>query len=406
MATIAIVGANLAGGRAAETLREGGFDGRIVLIGAEPDRPYERPPLSKEFLAGKMPEEKLYLRPAGYYAEQQIELRLGIRATGLDPASRTVELSDGERVSYDDLLIATGATPRRLGAPGEHLPAVLFLRTWRDSAELRRWMTRSRRVAVVGAGFIGAEVAATCRQAGLEVVLLEMLPVPLERALGARVGALYADIHREHGVDLRTGEVVAEFRGGERVEQVITASGAAIDCDFAVVGVGVAPETGWLAGSGLAIENGILVDEYCRTNRPHVYAAGDVANWWHPALGRRLRVEHFDNAQNQGVAAAKSILGQGQPYAPVPYFWSDQYDLNLQYVGHADGRDEIVLRGSVPERSWSAFYLRDGRLQAALAVNRFKDVSAARQLIAQQIPITAEQLSDEQVDLRRLARSS
>ena len=395
----------MAGSRAAELLRQEGIYGRVILIGEEPDRPYERPPLSKELLAGTWPEEKLFLRPPEYYLDQQIELWLGIRAIRLAPAARSVELADGRQVLYDDLIITTGAHPRRLVVPGGDLAGILYLRTLRDAQHIRAAMSRARRVVVVGAGFIGAEVAASCRQAGLEVVLLEALPVPLERALGREVGEIYAAIHRDHGVDLRTSEGVIAFRGQDRVEQVVTTSGATFDCDFAVVGVGVSPETAWLAESGLAIDNGLLVDEYCRTNLPGIYAAGDVANWWHPTLGERLRVEHYDNAQNQGVAAAQSLLGRAEPYAPVPFFWSDQYDLNLQYVGHASGRDRVVMRGAVTSPSWSAFYLRDGQLRAALGVNRYRDISAARQLIARRVPVTEQQLADEQVDLRALAKA-
>jgi 3-phenylpropionate/trans-cinnamate dioxygenase ferredoxin reductase subunit len=288
--------------------------------------------------------------------------------------------------------------------PGADLPGILYLRTLHDARALRRRIDAARRVVVVGTGFIGAEVAACCRRAGLAVVSLEALAVPLERALGREVGRIYAGIHRAHGVDLRTDAPVVAFRGGERVEQVITASGEAFDCDFVVVGVGVVPAGSWLEGSGVAMHNGILVDEFSRTNVPDVYAAGDVANWWHPTLAERLRVEHFDNAQHQGVAAARSMLGKGEPYTPVPFFWSDQYDLTLQYVGHAGGDDEVVLRGSVEDASWSAFYLRDGGLRAALGVNRSRDVWAARQLIARRVPVTAEQLADETVDLRALSR--
>ena len=406
MQTIAIVGANVGGGRAAEALRQEGFDGRIVLIGAEPERPYERPPLSKELLWGTAEEERLYLRPEAYYAEQQIELWLGVRATGLDPAARHLQLADGRSLPYDKLLIATGAAPRWLQVPGADLDGILVLRTLADARALRRRIEGARRVVVVGAGFIGAEVAASCRRAGLEVVALEAAAVPLERALGSEVGQIYAEIHRAHGVDLRTNEALAGFRGQGKVEQVLGTSGAAFECDFALVGVGVRPECGWLEGSGVALENGVLVDELCRTNVPEVYTAGDVANWWHPRLGERLRVEHYDNAQNQGVAAARSMLGRGDPYGPVPFFWSDQYGLNLQYVGHASGHDEVVLRGSVEDGSWSAFYLRDGRLRAALGVNRYRDVSAARQLIARQAPVEARQLADEGTDLRALARAA
>jgi 3-phenylpropionate/trans-cinnamate dioxygenase ferredoxin reductase component len=400
-----IVGANLAGGRAAEALRAGSQE-RIVLVGAEPERPYERPPLSKAFPAGRLPEEKVYLRPSDYYANQGIELLLGRRAIGLDPTTKTVQLEDGEQLNYTALLIATGAAPRRLTAPGGDLEGIVYLRDLRDARSLRDRLQAASRVVVVGAGFIGAEVAAVARSLGRDVVALEALPVPLERALGPVVGGLYTEIHRARGVDLRTNTAVTEIvqTGGEF--QVRTASGERFDCDLVVVGVGVAPEVGWLESSGIELRNGVVVDELCHTSLPDVYAAGDVANWYHPRLGQHLRVEHFDNAQNQGVAAARSMLGQGQPYAPVNYFWSDQYDLSLQYVGHASGQDQVILRGRIEDGSWSAFYLRDGALKAALGVNRFRDVSAARQLIARDVAVTPEQLRDESVDLKTLARAS
>jgi 3-phenylpropionate/trans-cinnamate dioxygenase ferredoxin reductase component len=399
-----IVGANLAGGRAAEALRAEGFPERIVLVGAEPERPYERPPLSKTFPAGQLPEEKLYLRPADYYAAQGIELLLGRRAARLDPLERVVELEDGEKLPYTGLLIATGASPRKLAAQGADLEGILYLRDMRDARVLRDRLASAQRVVVVGAGFIGAEVAAVARTLGRQVVALEALPVPLERALGSVVGGLYADIHRSRGVDLHTNAAVTEILASGGEFQVRTASGGRFACDLVVVGVGVTPEVGWLKSSGIELRNGVVVDEFSRTSLPDVYAAGDVANWYHPRLGHHLRVEHFDNAQNQGVAAARSMLGKGQPYAPVNYFWSDQYDLSLQYVGHASGQDQVVLRGSIDGGSWSAFYLRDGALRAALGVNRFRDVSAARQLIARDVPVTPEQLRDESLDLKALAR--
>ncbi|HEX5418179.1 MAG TPA: FAD-dependent oxidoreductase, partial [Chloroflexota bacterium] len=366
--TALIVGASLAGGRAAETLRQEGFEGRIVLLGTEVPRPYDRPPLSKGILRGEIAEEEIFLRPAEYYGEQEIELRPGETATALRPPERAVTLASGEAITYDKLLIATGVTVRQLVVPGSHLKGIHYLRTIEDARAIRAAAEKANRAVVVGAGFIGAEVAASLRSVGREVSLLEVLPVPLQRALGERVGGIYAEIHRERGVDLRLNEGVSAFRGAERVEAVVTSSGATIPADLVVVGVGVRPNVDWLADSGLAIENGILVDEFSRTNLPDIFAAGDVANWWHPGLGERLRVEHYDNAQNQGVAAAKSMLGKGEPYAPVPYFWSDQYDLTLQYVGHARGDDEVVFRGDIGARSFVAFYLRDGAIRAALGI--------------------------------------
>ncbi len=401
--TYVVVGAGLAGGRAVETLRQEGFDGRVILIGSEPERPYERPPLSKDVLRNERPVEKIFLRPPEYYVEQQIELRTGQMVRALEPRTREVILATGERLHYDKLLIATGAAVRRLNAPGVDLPGVHYLRTLADSQQLGQALTQAQRVVVVGAGFIGAEVAASARTLGAEVTVLEVLPVPLQRALGDTVGQIYAEIHREHGVDLRLGEGITEFRGHGRIEEVVTTSGQRIPCDLAVVGIGVQPDVSWLEGSEVAMSNGILVNEVCATNLPGVYAAGDVANWWHPTLGERLRVEHYENAQNQGVAAAKSMLGKGESYAPVLFFWSDQYDLTLQYVGHATGQDRVVFRGDVAGRRFMAFYLRDGQLRAALGVNRPRDVSAARRLLRTPVTVSPTDLADEQVDLRKLA---
>jgi len=399
-----IVGANLAGGRAAEALRESGFDGRIVLVGAEPDRPYERPPLSKEYLRREMPEEKLYLRPPAYYEEQRIELRLGVRATRLDPAARVVDLDSGERLPYDKLLIATGSEVRRLGIPGVDLAGVRYLRTRADSAALAALLDKAQRVVVIGAGFIGSEVAASARKLGKEVTILEAAPVPLVRALGVKMGEVCAGIHRDHGVDLRLSCGVMEFRGAGRVEEVVLADGSAVPCDLAVVGVGVAPSVGWLEGSGIALDNGVVVNEYCATNLPGVYAAGDVANAWNPLYGERLRVEHYDNAQNQGIAAGKAMAGVREPYAPVLSFWSDQYEYTLQYVGHAGGDDEIVVRGDLSTRSFTAFYMREGRLRAAFAIGRPKDIMATRRLIQSGKQLDPGVLADEQTDLRALSR--
>jgi len=401
--TYVVVGAGLAGGRAVETLRQEGFDGRVVLIGSEPDRPYERPPLSKDVLRNERPIEKIFLRPAEYYDEQQIELRTGQTASRLDTRNRDLILNLGQSIHYDKLLIATGAAARRVNVPGADLPGVHYLRTLAEARELGRALGQARRVVVVGAGFIGAEVAASARLLGADVTVLELLPVPLQRALGDTVGKIYGEIHRERGVDLRLGEGISEFRGQGRIEEVVTSSGNHIACDLAVVGIGVQPDVGWLEGSGITLANGIVVDEHCATNLPNVYAAGDVANWWHPTLEERLRVEHYENAQNQGVAAAKTMLGKGDAYAPVLYFWSDQYDLTLQYVGHASGQDDVVFRGDVASRRFLAFYLRDGRLRAALGVNRPKDISAARRLLRNPVSVSPTDLADEQVDLRKLA---
>jgi 3-phenylpropionate/trans-cinnamate dioxygenase ferredoxin reductase subunit len=400
--TFVIIGANLAGGRAAEALRKEGFEGRVVLIGAEPDPPYERPPLSKEYLRGQIAREKIFIHKPGFYEEQRIELRLGVRATGLDLQGRVVELESGERIAFDRLLLATGGRPRKLSVPGSDLDGIYDLRTVADGERIAAELRPGRRLVVIGAGFIGAEVAASARMQGLDVTVLEMAPVPLGRALGDEMGGIYAEIHREHGVELLTGEAIDRFEGSGRVERVVGVSGRAIDCDFVVVGVGIEPATELAEAAGFAVENGIVVDEYAETSVPGVFAAGDVARFYHPVLRERLRVEHWANAQNQGVLVAKNMLGRREAYVEIPWFWSDQYDLNLQYVGHASSWDEIVLRGDVAGRKFTAFYLKGGRLRAALTVNRFKDIRPSRELIKLGVAVEAATLRDDAVELKSL----
>ena len=400
--TFVIIGANLAGGRAAEALRKEGFEGRVVLIGAEPDPPYERPPLSKEYLRGQIAREKIFIHKPGFYEEQRIELRLGVRATCLDLQGRVVELESGERIAFDRLLLATGGRPRKLSVPGSDLDGIYDLRTVADGERIAAELRPGRRLVVIGAGFIGAEVAASARMQGLDVTVLEMALVPLGRALGDEMGGIYAEIHREHGVELLTGEAIDRFEGSGRVERVVGASGRAIDCDFVVVGVGIEPATELAEEAGLAVDNGIVVDEYAETSVPGVFAAGDVARFYHPVLRERLRVEHWANAQNQGVLVAKNMLGRREAYVEIPWFWSDQYDLNLQYVGHASSWDEIVLRGDVAGRKFTAFYLKGGRLRAALTVNRFKDIRPSRELIKLGVAVEAATLRDDAVELKSL----
>jgi 3-phenylpropionate/trans-cinnamate dioxygenase ferredoxin reductase subunit len=404
--TCIIVGANLCGGRAAETLRQEGFDGRVALIGAEPERPYERPPLSKEFLRHETERERVFLRPPEFYAEQEIELRLGVRASAVDLRERAVVLETGERLRFDKLLIATGGRVRRLAVPGAELEGVYYLRTIGDCERIASELAPGRRVVVIGAGFIGAEVAASARTTGLEVTVLEGGQVPLARALGPEMGRIYGDIHREHGIDLRLSTRIERLEGSGQVERVMTSDGEAMGCDFVVVGIGIDPETGLVEGTGIEVGNGIIVDEHCRTNVDGVFAAGDVANFPNPILGERLRLEHWANAQNQGVAAAKAMLGSEEPYADVPWFWSDQYDLNLQYVGYASSWDHIAIRGSVPERRFTAFYVKDGRLRAAMTLNRARDIRPSRELIRARVQVDAEKLQDEDVELRSLVGTS
>jgi 3-phenylpropionate/trans-cinnamate dioxygenase ferredoxin reductase subunit len=400
--TFVVVGANLAGGAAASTLREEGFDGRLVLVGEEPDPPYERPPLSKEYLRGETAFDQALLRPPEWYRENEVELLLGVRAERVDPGGKVVELSGGDRLPYDRLLLATGGRNRRLPVPGADLEGVLDLRTRADADRIRAAAASAAKAAVVGAGFIGCEVAASLRQLGLEVEVVEVFDVPLKRAVGAEVGKVLEAVHRDHGVVFHLGEAVARFEGRGRVERVITDRGTVIDCDVAVVGVGIVPNTEPVAGTAVAVDNGVVVDELCRTSVDGVFAAGDVANHFHPVFGRRLRVEHWDNALKQGAAAARSMLGKGAPYDDLHWFWSDQFDVNLQCLGVATEWDRLVVRGSVEDRRFLGFYLKDGVVEAVVGVNRGRDVRRCADLVRARRPVDPALLRDEDVDLREL----
>ncbi|HLL99144.1 MAG TPA: FAD-dependent oxidoreductase [Rubrobacteraceae bacterium] len=401
--TLVIVGASLAGGGAAATLRQEGFDGRVVLIGAEQQPPYERPPLSKEYLRGEFPFERVLVQPSDFYDENGIETRFGVRATRVDAAEKVVELDGGERVAYDKLLVATGGRNRRFRIPGMDLEGIYSLRTVADSDRIRAEISPGRRAVVVGMGFIGSEVAASLRQSGVDVVVVDRNEVPLRRVLGEEVGRVIEGIHRDHGTSMIFEDTVAAFEGVGRVERVTTARGRRIECDFVVVGLGVEPVTDFLADTGAEIDNGVLVDEYLRTGVEGIYAAGDVANHYHPVFGRRIRVEHWQNALKQGPAAARNMLERGEPYVEIPWFWSDQYEHNLQYAGFHTEWDELVVRGSMEERNFVAFYRKDRRVLAAVAVNRGRDLRRSIPLIKAREPIDAARLCDLNIDLRELA---
>ncbi len=386
--TIAVVGASLAGLRAVETLRREGFDGRLVLVGAEPDLPYDRPPLSKEFLAGESEPEQLVLRKLPY-DELELDLRLGTRAESVDLAARTLALDSGDQLVFDGLVIATGSSPRTLpGTP--HLPGIFVLRTLADALAIRDALAGRPEVVVVGAGFIGSEVAATCRGRGLDVTVLEALPAPLVRGLGVELGTVCGELHRDHGVDLRLGVGVAGFEGHDRVERVRLDDGSAIHADVVVVGVGVVPVTDWLEGSGLTIDNGVVCDATLLA-APGVVCAGDVTRWPNPLFdGERMRLEHWTNATEQGVAAARRLLyGDGaapEVFAPVPLVWSDQYDRKIQTVGSFRGDDEmVVVHGSLAERRFTAVFGRNGRLVGALGFSMPAKVMQYRRMIADRV---------------------
>jgi 3-phenylpropionate/trans-cinnamate dioxygenase ferredoxin reductase component len=401
--THVIVGASLAGAKAAETLREEGFDGRVVLVGAEEERPYERPPLSKDYLRGEVGREKVYVHDEGFYADHDIELRLGSTAVSLDTANTRLELDDGEHLSYDRLLLATGAEPRRLPVPGTELDGIFYLRSVGDSDALRTRFDRGGAMVVVGAGWIGAEVAASARQRGLDVTVVEPASVPLERVLGKALGGFYRDVHEDHGVQMLMGTGVEAFEGNGAVERVRTSDGRVVDCDFVVVGVGVQPRTALAAEAGLAISNGVLVDALLRASARGVFAAGDVANAQHRFYGEPIRVEHWANALNQAPAAARSMLGQSAIYNRLPYFFSDQYDVGMEYTGLARGCDRVVLRGDPAEREFVAFWMFEDRVMAGMNVNVWDVTDPIKRLISERIAVDDRQLADPDLPLDELA---
>jgi 3-phenylpropionate/trans-cinnamate dioxygenase ferredoxin reductase subunit len=397
-----IAGAGLAGAKAAQTLREEGFDGRVVLLGSERHRPYERPPLSKDYLRGEAARDTVYVHEAGFYADHDIELRTGTTVQALDTETREVVLADGERLRYERLLLATGARPRRLDLPGAHLAGVHELRTLDDADALREQLHGATRVVVVGAGWIGCEVAASARQMGAEVDVIEPLSTPLERVLGTEVGAVYDAIHAAHGVRIHPGRSVTRLEGNGRVRAVRTADGARFACDLVLIGVGVAPRAEIAQRAGLDVSNGIVVDEYLQTSAPDVFAAGDVANAYHPLLDARIRVEHWANALNQGPAAARNMLGAQVAYERIPYFFSDQYDVGMEYSGHAGAGDELVLRGDPSSGEFIAFWLRDGRVRAGMNVNVWDVSDALQELIRSGAPVDRVGLADPAIALSDL----
>lgn len=392
--TIVIVGAGLTGAKAAETLREEGFDGRVVLIGDESERPYERPPLTKDYLRGESPREKAYVHPEAFYREHEIELMTGTAVTALHPARSRVTLDDGRELAYDRLLLATGAEPRRISIAGAELSGVHYLRTLADCDALREHLDPAGSVVVIGAGWIGAEFAASARQRGAEVTVIQPGSVPLERVLGADVGAIYRDVHLEHGVRLFTGAGVERFEGDGAVQQVRTSDGTAIECDFVVVGIGVAPRAALAQAASLRIDNGILVDQALATSAPDVYAAGDVANAWHPFYARHVRVEHWANALHQGPAAARAMLGQEVVYDRIPYFFSDQYDVGMEYSGFATEWDDVVFRGDPAGREFIAFWLQNERVVAGMNVNVWDVNEHVQALIRSRQPVNPAALAD------------
>ena len=399
---ILIVGGGHAAGQGAASLRQSGYDGELVVVCDEPHIPYQRPPLSKQYLAGEHGLDRVYLRPEAFYQGRGIELRSGRRATGIDVKAKTVVLDDASTLAYDKLLLATGARVRKLDLPGGALPGVHYLRNIADADNIKADMAPGRRVTIVGGGYIGLEVASVAVQAGLSVTVLEMEDRILKRVASAEMSAFYHALHTDAGVDIRTGASAQHFAGTKRVEQVVCADGTKVPSDLVVVGVGVAPNIELAQSAGLTCENGILVDERCATSAPDIYAAGDCTNHPNPILGRRLRLESVPNAMEQSRVAAANLAGQEKVYANVPWFWSDQYDLKLQMVGFSTDGESHVVRGDPAARKFVMFYLKDDVLIAADAVNAPREFMTCRQLVGRSID--ARQLADPAIDLKQLAR--
>jgi 3-phenylpropionate/trans-cinnamate dioxygenase ferredoxin reductase component len=404
-----IAGAGLAGAKAAETLRSEGFDGPVVLIGDEEERPYERPPLSKDYLAGKAERETIYVHPETWYADNKVELRLGSPVTAIDRAARQVTLADGSSVGYAKLLLATGSSPRLLTVPGADADGVHYLRRASDSDQIKAVLATASRIAVIGAGWIGLEATAAARTAGVEVTICEAAGLPLLRVLGPEVAQVFADLHREHGVDLRFGvqveEIATDPKTGGRASGVRLADGSHIEADAVIVGVGIIPNAQLAEAAGLEVSNGIVVDAALRSSDPDIFAAGDVASAYHPLLGRHIRVEHWANALNQPQAAARAMLGQDVSYDRVPYFYTDQYDLGMEYAGYVEpgGYDQVVFRGDKDGREFVAFWLSGGRVLAGMNVNVWDVNDAIQDLVRGGQAVDPAKLADPGIPLDQAA---
>jgi 3-phenylpropionate/trans-cinnamate dioxygenase ferredoxin reductase component len=395
-----IVGAGLAGAKAAETLRAEGFEGRLLLLGEEAERPYERPPLSKAYLRGETDRDSLYVHQDGFYAAHDIELRPSTLVRAIDPAGRRLELASGERIGYARLLLATGAAPRRLRLPGAELDGVHYLRSRRDADTLAAAAARAEHVVVIGTGWIGSEAAASLRQLGRNVTLIGPDTAPLAQVLGPEIGGVYRDLHADHGVRLAFGTRLAGIRGSSRVEAVVTDDGRTIDCDLVLIGAGAVPRTELAETAGLPVRNGVLVNEQLEAvGAAGVYAAGDVAAAWHPRYQSYLHVEHWANALNQGPAAARNMLGVPTPYARLPYFYSDQYDLGMEYSGFAATWDRVVVRGDPAARTFIAFWLKDQRVVAGMNANVWDGTEPIQALIHSGLPVDPARLADPDIPL-------
>jgi 3-phenylpropionate/trans-cinnamate dioxygenase ferredoxin reductase subunit len=404
--TIVIIGGGQAGAQAVDTLRKEGYAGRLVLVAEEPELPYQRPPLSKKFLCGELAAERLPFRHRAFYEEHRTELMLGMRAARIDAAARVVGLADGTLLHYDRLLLCLGATSRRLDCPGSRLAGVHYLRGIADAVALRADIRRGGRAVIIGGGYIGLEVAATCRQMGCEVTVLEMTERVMNRVVAPSVSDFFARSHQSQGVDIRLGARVVRLEGRERVERVHCADGSSHPTDLLVVGVGAIAVSELASSAGLACDNGILVDEYCRTSDPAIFAAGDCTNHPSPRYGRRVRLESVDNAFEQAKAAALNLLDRAVPHDRVPWFWSDQFDNKLLIVGLSQGQTQEIVRGDPTSRNFTVCHLKDGELLAVEAINHAKDYMAARKMIAERARVRPELIADPALPLQQAVQQA
>jgi 3-phenylpropionate/trans-cinnamate dioxygenase ferredoxin reductase subunit len=401
--TIVIVGAGHAAGQACVSLRQEGYDGKILLIGEEPYLPYQRPPLSKKFLAGEIGIDRVHLKPPEFYIDADIEFHLKTRVTAIDRPHRAILLENGDRLSYDKLILATGTRVRQLDCPGHQLPGIHYLRTIADVERLQRDFTAGKRLVIVGAGYVGLEVAAVATKLGLDVTVLEMESRVLARVTGPEVSDFFQQVHREEGVDIRLNHAVSAFEGEDRLQRVVCANGDTLEADLAIIGIGILPNQELAEAADLACGNGILVDEHCRTEDPDIYAIGDCTEHPSELFGRRVRLESVHNALEQAKTAAASLCGHEKAYAQVPWFWSDQYDLKLQIAGLSDGYDRLVLRGEPDTRKFAAFYLKEGVLIAVDAVNAAPEYMVGRKLIGEKAVVDPERLADVTIAMKEMA---
>jgi 3-phenylpropionate/trans-cinnamate dioxygenase ferredoxin reductase subunit len=402
MERIVVVGAGQGAGQLVASLRQEKYEGEIMMIGDEPYLPYQRPPLSKTYLSGELELPRVLVRPEKFYTDKNIETRLGTRVSAIDRDAKTVTLDDGSVVEWSQLVLATGSHARRLNLPGIELPGVHYLRTIEDVDAIRADMGEGRRLVIIGGGYIGLEVAAVARKMGMDVTVLEMEDRILARVTTEEMSAYYTRVHTEHGVDIRTRAAAAEILGEDRVTGVRCTDGTELEADAVIVGVGILPTTALAEAAGIECDNGIVVDDHCRTSAPDIHAIGDCSNHPSELLGRRLRLESVPNAMDQARVVAKNLTGGDASYNAVPWFWSDQYDLKLQMVGFSGEADEQVVRGDPDTGSFARFYLKDGVVIAVDAVNRPKEFMASKQLVANHARVDAERLADESVDVKEL----